>query len=111
MAAVLGGQLLEGGQHVVDHHAALVAAVAPVAGDAHRGPLLQRLRHEGVAVEVLPLEGEKEASRRELPRVGGHRARAQVRVVEFLYHRFSLIPNSWVVGAWGMEVSKVGVRL
>ena len=67
MAAVLARQLLQRFQHIGHHDAAVVDLVILIANNAQRGPLLQRLRCESVAVEVLALEGEEDAAMRDIP--------------------------------------------
>ena len=71
VAAVLAGKLLEGAQHVGHDDAAVVDLVLRVADDAEGGALLQGLRREGVAVEMLAPEGEEDAPGGDGARVGG----------------------------------------
>ena len=65
------GQLLEGAQHVGHDDAAVVYLEGGVADDAEGGALLQGLRREGVAVEMLAPEGEEDAPGGDGARVGG----------------------------------------
>ena len=70
LAAVVCGQLLQGGEHVWHHDATVVDFVLRVADDAQCGTLFQSLGREGVAVEGLTLEGKEKTARGNLPRVG-----------------------------------------
>ena len=86
VSAVQYGQVLQGLQHVVDHDAAVVDAVAWVADDAHGGSLAEGFGREGVAVEVFAAEGEEETSGRDVARVGGDGVGLQIGEIEAVEH-------------------------
>ena len=67
LVAVVRGQLLQGQQHVLHHHAAGIVIVLGIGRDAEGCALFQRLRDESIAVEGLALEGEKDAAGGNLP--------------------------------------------
>ena len=81
LAAVVCGQLLQGGEYIGHHYATVIDFVLRVADDAQGCTLFQCLGREGVAVEGLPLEGEEEAAGGNLPRVGGYMPRLEISVV------------------------------
>ena len=78
LAAVVCGQLLQGGKHVGYHNAAVVYFVLGVADDAQGGSLVESLGCEGVAVEGLSTEGKEDAAGGDMPRVGGHPSRRKI---------------------------------
>ena len=92
LATVVGCQLLESGKHIVDYHTAVVDLILRVADDTERSALLQSLWCKGVAIKGSPPEGKEEASRSNLPRVGGDTARLEIGLVELFYiHRVLML--------------------
>ena len=81
LAAVVSGQLLQGGEHVWHHDASVVDFVLRVADNAKSGTLFESLGREGIAVEGLALEGEEEAAGGNTPRVGSDRAGLQIGMI------------------------------
>ena len=81
LAAVVGGQLLQGGKHVGYHNAAVVDLVLGVADDAQGGSLVESLGCEGVAVEGLPTEGKEKTSGGYMPRVSSDGAGLQIGMI------------------------------
>lgn len=85
MTAVVRSQLLKRLQNVRHEQAAVVESVFRVVDNGVRGALFEGLRCKLIAVEMAAFEGEKQATRRQLPGVGAYDGVLPVNGIEFRY--------------------------